>query len=145
VSFIQATYLGLVFVLAGIPHAGIWALLCFILATVQIGPFLVVIPIIIYSFSTMDTTPAILWSIAMFAGTLIDNILKPILIGKGAPVPMLVIFIGAIGGFLLSGFIGLFTGAIVFSLGYTLFKAWLYEEYDHESLQDKSPQKTVDS
>jgi len=54
-----------------------------------------------------------------------DNILKPILLGKGAPVPMLVIFIGVIGGFIFSGFIGLFTGAIVMSIGYKLFIAWI--------------------
>jgi predicted PurR-regulated permease PerM len=54
-----------------------------------------------------------------------DNILKPILLGKGAPVPMLVIFIGVIGGFIFSGFIGLFTGAIVLSLGYKLFVGWI--------------------
>jgi predicted PurR-regulated permease PerM len=54
-----------------------------------------------------------------------DNVLKPILLGKGAPVPMLVIFIGVIGGFILSGFIGLFTGAIVMSIGYKLFIGWI--------------------
>jgi predicted PurR-regulated permease PerM len=54
-----------------------------------------------------------------------DNILKPILLGKGAPVPMLVIFIGVIGGFIFSGFIGLFTGAIVMSVGYKLFVGWI--------------------
>ena len=56
-----------------------------------------------------------------------DNVLKPILLGKGAPVPMLVVFLGAIGGFILSGFIGLFTGAVILSVGYKLFSAWLQE------------------
>jgi len=54
-----------------------------------------------------------------------NNILKPILLGKGATVPMLVIFLGVIGGFILSGFIGLFTGAIIMSIGYKLFIAWI--------------------
>ena len=54
-----------------------------------------------------------------------DNVLKPLLLGKGAPVPMLVIFIGVIGGFILSGFLGLFTGAIVLSLGYKLYVGWV--------------------
>jgi predicted PurR-regulated permease PerM len=61
----------------------------------------------------------------LFVGSISDNVLKPVLLGKGAPVPMLVIFLGVIGGFILSGFIGLFTGAIVISLGYKLFVAWL--------------------
>jgi predicted PurR-regulated permease PerM len=59
--------------------------------------------------------------------SLADNILKPWLMGKGAPVPMLVIFLGAIGGMIMSGFIGLFTGAIVLSLGYKLVTLWLDE------------------
>jgi predicted PurR-regulated permease PerM len=55
----------------------------------------------------------------------IDNVLKPILLARGAPVPMLVIFLGAIGGFISFGTIGLFVGAVVLSLGYNLFMMWL--------------------
>jgi predicted PurR-regulated permease PerM len=62
-----------------------------------------------------------LWTIYLMAGSLSDNVLKPILLGKGAAVPMLVIFIGVVGAFVLSGFIGLFTGAIVMSIGYKIF------------------------
>jgi predicted PurR-regulated permease PerM len=69
--------------------------------------------------------PAILWTVLLLIAGLSDNVLKPILLGKGASVPMLVIFIGVIGGFIFSGFIGLFTGAIVMSLGYKLFVAWI--------------------
>jgi predicted PurR-regulated permease PerM len=72
--------------------------------------------------------------VLILLASLSDNVLKPILLGKGAPVPMLVIFLGAIGGFILSGFIGLFTGAIVLSIGYRLFMAWLdQEEFGGES------------
>jgi predicted PurR-regulated permease PerM len=127
VAFIQSFVIGIGFLLAGVPYAGLWTLLVFMLAILQIPPTLVVIPVIIYLFSTLNPTPAILWSIFLMAGAISDNILKPILLGKGAPVPMLVIFIGVIGGFMLSGFIGLFTGAIVMSLGYKLFEAWLDE------------------
>jgi len=63
----------------------------------------------------------------MLAVGLLDNILKPILMGKGASVPMLVIFLGSLGGFMYSGIVGLFTGPIVLSLGYRLFDAWLKE------------------
>lgn len=68
---------------------------------------------------------ATLWSIYFAVVLTSDNILKPILLGKGAPVPMLVIFLGVIGGFMMSGFIGLFTGAIVLSIGYKLLLAWM--------------------
>jgi predicted PurR-regulated permease PerM len=60
----------------------------------------------------------------LFVGV-IDNILKPIMLGKGAPVPMLVVFLGAIGGFMSTGFIGLFTGAIILSVAYKLMQGWL--------------------
>ena len=56
-----------------------------------------------------------------------DNVLKPLLMGKGSTVPMLVIFLGAIGGFMFSGLIGLFTGAIVLSVGYNLMVQWIGE------------------
>jgi predicted PurR-regulated permease PerM len=66
----------------------------------------------------------LVWSIFVVVS---DNVLKPILLGRGVDVPMLVIFLGAIGGLLASGIIGLFVGAIVLSLGYKLFQAWLAE------------------
>ena len=125
VALIQATLIGIGFILAGVPFAGLWTLLVFLFAVLQIPPTLVVIPVIVYLFSEKETLPAVLWAVYLILGGLSDNILKPILLGKGAPVPMLVIFLGVIGGFIFSGFIGLFTGAIVLSLGYKLFVAWI--------------------
>ncbi len=125
VAFIQFILMGLCFVLAGIPFAGIWALLIFLLALVQLPGAIVAIPMVIYLYSVREPLPATLWSIAILILGLSDNVLKPLLMGKGAPVPMLVIFLGAIGGFILSGFIGMFTGAIVLSLGYKLGGIWL--------------------
>jgi predicted PurR-regulated permease PerM len=125
VAFIQAGLIGIGFFLAGVPYAGIWTLLVFLLAVLQIPPPLVVIPVAVYLFSEKSTVAAILWTIYLMLGGISDNILKPVLLGKGAPVPMLVIFLGVVGGFMLSGFIGLFTGAIVMSIGYKLFSAWV--------------------
>ena len=125
VALIQSFLIGLGLLFAGIPFAGLWTLVIFILAVLQLPSFLVVIPIIIFMFSIKETTPAVLWTIYLMAGSLSDNVLKPILLGKGAPVPMLVIFIGVVGGFVLSGFIGLFTGAIVMSVGYKIFIGWI--------------------
>jgi len=125
VALIQATLIGIGFVIAGIPYGGIWTLLVFILAVLQLPVILVVIPVCIYMFAEMSLLPAILWTVYLLLAGASENIFKPLLLGKGAPVPMLVIFIGVIGGFIFSGFIGLFTGAIVFSLGYKLFQAWL--------------------
>ena len=125
VAFIQAILVGIGFFLAQVPYPGIWTLLVFLLAILQIPPLLVVAPVAVYLFSERSTGTAILWTVYLLLGGFSDNILKPILLGKGAPVPMLVIFLGVIGGFMLSGFIGLFTGAVVMSIGYKLFVAWI--------------------
>jgi len=125
VALIQSLLAGLGFMVAGVPAAGLWALLCLILSIAQIGIAPIMIPIIIYLFYTADTFTAVaflIWSIPL---SLIDNILKPILLGRGVKTPMAVIFIGAIGGLLSSGVIGLFIGAVVLALGYDLFLLWL--------------------
>ena len=77
----------------------------FLLAVLQIPPLLVVAPVAVYLFSERSSGAAICWTVDLLLGGFSDNILKPILLGKGAPVPMLVIFLGVIGGFMLSGFI----------------------------------------
>lgn len=125
VAIIQAILAGLGLVVAGVPGAGLWAFIALILAVVQLGTSLVMLPAAAWVFTTHSTPFSIVFLIyAIFVG-LIDNVLKPIFLGRSAPVPMLVIFIGAIGGFMVSGIIGLFTGAIVFSLGYKLYQTWV--------------------
>jgi predicted PurR-regulated permease PerM len=125
VALILALLNGILFMLAGIPYAGIWTLLVFVLGVLQLPLFFITVPVIAYMFATKEFMPAAIWTVLLLVAGLSDNILKPILLGKGAPVPMLVIFIGVIGGFILSGFIGLFTGAIVMSIGYKLFLGWI--------------------
>jgi len=110
---------------AGVPGAGLWAFLCLFLAIIQIGIFPVVIPVIIYMFSSADTFTAGLLTGWLILVSLLDNFLKPILMGRGAPVPMIVIFLGAIGGFLSMGFMGLFVGAVILSIGFKLLLVWL--------------------
>lgn len=125
VALILALLHGILFMLAGVPYAGIWTLLIFVLAVLQLPVIFVTLPIIVYMFAVKEPLPAVLWTILLVVAGLSDNFLKPVLLGKGAPVPMLVIFIGVIGGFIFSGFIGLFTGAIVMSIGYKLFVGWV--------------------
>jgi predicted PurR-regulated permease PerM len=127
VAFIQSFLFGIGMVVAGVPAAGLWVILSLILGIVQIGIFPISIPIIIYVFATKSTGIAVIFLIWTVVVSPIDNVLKPIFLGKGAAVPMPVIFIGAIGGFIFSGLVGLFTGAIVFSIGYKLFLFWLEE------------------
>lgn len=125
VAFIQATMAGAGFFVAGVPFAGLWTVLCLILSIVQIGAGPIAIPIIIYMFSVSDVTTASILAIWLIITLVSDNVLKPILLGRNAPAPMLVIFLGAIGGFIFNGFLGLFLGAVILTLGYKLFLVWL--------------------
>jgi predicted PurR-regulated permease PerM len=134
VALILALLNGILFMFAGIPYAGIWTLLIFVLGVLQIPLFFVTLPTIIYMFATKEPVPAIVWTVLLLVAGLSDNVLKPILLGKDAPVPMLIIFIGVIGGFIFSGFIGLFTGAIVLSIGYKLFIGWINTSDEVETI-----------
>lgn len=133
VAFIQAAMIGVGFFIAGVPFAGLWTILCLILAIVQIGVGPIAIPVVIYMFSVSDTTTAVILAIWIGITLVSDNVLKPILLGRNAPAPMLVIFLGAIGGFLYNGFIGLFLGAIILTIGYKLFMMWLDTETETQA------------
>ena len=137
VALIQTLLASLGFLLVGVPGAGLWALLVLILAVVQLPTILVLGPIIVYVFSTSSTVIAVVFAIWSILVGISDAFLKPLLMGRGVDVPMLVIFIGAIGGFMTSGIIGLFVGAIIFSLGYKLFLIWLDTDKQPE---EASPQ-----
>jgi predicted PurR-regulated permease PerM len=128
VAFFQFLAAGTVFVLANVPFAGLWAFAVLVLAILQLPTVIVVLPVVIYLFSVKELPLAILWTIALLIVGLSDNVLKPLLMGKHSTVPMLVIFLGAIGGFIFSGLIGLFTGAIVLSVGYNLMVHWIDDE-----------------
>jgi len=127
VAFIQGFLAGVGLLVADVPAAGLWALLVLLLAVVQIPTVLVLLPIILYVFSTSTTGVAVLFAIWSLAVGLSDNVLKPMLLGRGVDVPMAVVFMGAIGGFILNGIIGLFVGPVLLAVGYTLFEAWLRE------------------
>ena len=131
VAIIQTTMAALGFFIAGVPFAGLWTILCLILSIIQVGVGPIAIPVAIYMFSVSDTTTAIILAIWLGITLLADNVLKPILLGRNAPAPMLVIFLGAIGGFIYNGFIGLFLGAIILTIGYKLFMMWLDTETEH--------------
>jgi predicted PurR-regulated permease PerM len=128
VALIQSLLAGLGLVVAGIPSAGLLTLACFFLAVIQAGPTLIMLPVTIYVFSAHDTLFSLTFMIwAIFVG-LIDNVLKPLLIGRGSRIPIVIIIIGVIGGMIFSGIIGLFVGPVVLALGYELFRAWVFEE-----------------
>jgi predicted PurR-regulated permease PerM len=126
VAFIQSVLAGLGFLVMKLPGAGLWTTLFFVAAVLQVAP-IVLIPAVIYAFATASTGKAVVFLIWCVVVGLLDNVLKPLLLGRGAAVPVVVVFLGVIGGFVLMGIIGLFVGAIVLSVGYKLFIAWLDE------------------
>jgi predicted PurR-regulated permease PerM len=125
VAIIQATLVGMGLIVAGVPYAGVWALLCLLLGIVQLPMGLIVGPLVIYQFGNAPTMQAAIFAAYMLPVMLLDNVLKPILMGRGVEAPMIVIFLGALGGFAASGFLGLFTGAIILVLVFELFLVWL--------------------
>jgi predicted PurR-regulated permease PerM len=127
VAFIQAMLAGLGFMAMGIPGAGILFMICLVVAVVQISIAFILIPISIYAFSFANTDVAIVFLIWNLVIGLMDNVLKPLLLGRGVDAPMLLVFLGAIGGLLHSGILGLFIGPVVLVLGYKLLLEWLVQ------------------
>ena len=124
VALIQTAFAALGFFVAGLPGASVWSVMFLAAAVVQFG-MIVLIPAVIYVFAIASTTKAVIFTIWCVIVGLMDNVLKPILLGRGAAVPMIVVFLGVLGGFLSMGIVGLFVGAIVLSVGYKLFLAWI--------------------
>ncbi|QFU77783.1 AI-2E family transporter [Halioglobus maricola] len=127
VAFIQAVLVGVGFLAAGVPVAGLLALVVLLLAIMQLPATLVIIPVIIWLFKASDHSQVmnIIWSIYLLAAGLSDNFLKPMLLGRGVDAPMPVILLGALGGMMSMGFVGLFVGAVVLAVGYQLFMKWV--------------------
>ena len=85
-------------------------------------------PLIVYDFTNTTTLPAVIYKIWSLLVGMSDSFLKPLLLGRGLDVPMLVILLGAIGGMIVWGIIGLFVGAVVLAVGYKLFVVWLNDD-----------------
>lgn len=137
VSAIQGLMAAVGLVIAHVPGAGLWALLVMMIAVMQLPPILILGPIAVWVFSANDSTAVavffLIWSVIVSAS---DGFLKPLFLGRGVEVPMLVILIGAIGGMLSAGIIGLFVGAVVLAIGYQLITAWVDE--------DRAPNKALE-
>ena len=127
VAIIQAIVSGVVMLIFNIPLAGLWALGVLFLAIIQLPPLLILLPIAVYGFTILDPTSAIIFSVLSIIISGSDAFLKPILLGRGVDVPTLVILLGAIGGMMLSGIIGLFVGAVILALAYKVYQALIEE------------------
>ena len=126
VAFIQALLAGVGMGVAGVPFAGIWTVLVLLMAIMQLPPLIIMLPIALWVLGSADSQ-LIAWGFMVWAilvsGS--DAVLKPLLLGRGVDVPMVVVLLGAIGGMILHGIIGLFTGAVILAVGYRLMMEWM--------------------
>ena len=126
VAAIQALLIGLALLLAGIKVAGVLAIIALVLGIAQVPALLVTLPVIIYIWSSGDysTGAAVAHTIILLLTGMADNVLKPLMLGRGVDVPMPVILLGALGGMATGGILGMFVGATALALGYEVFKNW---------------------
>jgi predicted PurR-regulated permease PerM len=125
VAVIQSLLLGIGFFAIGLPAAGLLTVAVLLLGIVQVPATLLTLPVILYVLATKATTPAIIFLVWTLVAGLSDNVLKPLMLGRGLEAPMPIILIGVIGGMLADGLIGLFVGPVLLAVGYVLLMEWL--------------------
>jgi predicted PurR-regulated permease PerM len=128
VSLLQALLAGIGLMAVSVPGASLIAFGVLIMGIIQIGPSLIIIPVIIWSWMTMETSTALIFTAYMVPVNLIDNVLRPIIFTRGLRTPMLVIIVGVIGGTISNGIIGLFIGPIVLAVAWDLLVAFVRED-----------------
>jgi predicted PurR-regulated permease PerM len=127
IAFIQAILVGLCLLVAGVPLAGVLAVIVLVLGIAQVPALIVTLPAIAYLWMSggYGTGEAALYSVLLFVAGMADNVLKPLMLGRGVDAPMPVILLGALGGMAAGGIVGLFVGAVLLALGYQIFMGWV--------------------
>jgi predicted PurR-regulated permease PerM len=127
IACIQALIIGVSLMIADVPFAGILAVVVLVFGIAQLPALIVTLPVIawIWASGSYSTGPAIAYTVVLFVGGLADNVLKPLMLGRGVDAPMPVILIGALGGMATGGILGMFIGATVLALGYQIFMRWV--------------------
>jgi predicted PurR-regulated permease PerM len=132
VAAIQAILIGLSMLIAGVPAAGVLSIIVLVLGILQVPAVVVTIPVIIYIWASGDYTSgsAIMYTVLLLVTGMSDNVLKPLLLGRGVDAPMPVILFGALGGMATGGILGMFVGAVLLALGYQIFMSWVANNPD---------------
>ena len=140
VAFIQAIVVGSLMMIAGVPFAGLLALIVLVLGIAQVPALLVTLPVIAYIWMSgdYDTGKAATHTVLLFVAGMLDNVLKPLLLGRGVDAPMVVILLGALGGLATHGILGMFIGATLLALGYQIFMAWVATNPDKAPTERES-------
>lgn len=124
IALLQAFLGGAAFLVADVPAAGVLAFVALLLGILQIGPSILFVPIIIWSWTAMSPMQALLFTAYMIPVSLIDNVLRPFLMARGLTTPMPVIMVGVFGGMIAYGILGLFFGPVVLSVAWVVLVAW---------------------
>jgi predicted PurR-regulated permease PerM len=132
IALVQSFLVGIGLKFAGISSAGLLAFAVLILGIMQIGAAIVLIPCLIWIWATKDVTIALPLTVYLVIVGLADNVLKPLLMGRGLTTPTPVIFIGLLGGTFAHGIVGLFVGPIILAVGWDLMMAWVRDERARE-------------
>jgi predicted PurR-regulated permease PerM len=132
IAFIQSMLVGLSLLVAGVPWAGVLAGITLVLGIAQIPALIVILPAIVYIWSsgTYGHGAAIAYTIVLLLSGMADNVLKPLMLGRGVDAPMPVILLGALGGMATHGILGMFVGAVLLALGYQIFMSWVAANLD---------------
>ena len=132
VAFIQAIIIGLVLVFAGVPFTGVLTVIVLVLGIAQVPALIVTLPVIgyIWASGNYETAAAMGYTVLLVVSGMADNVLKPLLLGRGVEAPMPVILLGALGGMATAGILGMFVGATLLALGYQLFMSWVASNPD---------------
>ena len=127
VAFLQAIIVGICLLIAGIPWAGVLAVIVLVLGIAQVPALIITLPAIVYLWSSGNygTGAAILYTVLFVVSGMTDNILKPLMLGRGVDAPMPVILLGALGGMAAGGILGMFVGATLLALGYQILMGWV--------------------
>jgi predicted PurR-regulated permease PerM len=144
IAFIQAIIVGLSLLIAGVPWAGALALITLVLGIAQVPALIVTLPAIAYIWWSGDygNVAAIAYTLLLLVAGMVDNVLKPLMLGRGVDAPMPVILLGALGGMAAAGILGMFIGATLFALGYEIFMGWVAGDPEEEAPEqdaDTSP------
>jgi predicted PurR-regulated permease PerM len=145
IAFVQAILVGVALLIAGVPWAGVLAAITLVLSVAQIPALIVIVPAIIYIWSSggYGTGAAITYTIILLLSGMADNVLKPLMLGRGVDAPMPVILLGALGGLATRGILGMFVGATLLALGYQIFMSWVATDPDTDAAIPKDSNATT--
>ena len=139
IAFVQAILVGLALLVAHIPWAGVLAAITLVLSVAQVPALIVTLPAIgyIWSSGNYGNGAAIAYTIILLLAGMADNVLKPLMLGRGVDVPMPVVLLGALGGMATGGILGMFVGATLLALGYQIFMGWVAANPDSHTAENR--------